>query len=268
MKRRGFTLIELLVVIAIIALLVSILMPSLAKAKELAKQAGCMSNEKNIGSTTNIKITENNNMTWMFSDKIWKKTITYTDASGNPVTFVHDYGPGTFQTGAWSSYGYQYEMRAYSVGSDANRCPSDKQKFGGNWAKQGSQMGADQAKCEADPALYTSYWASTFLFTWGADPAIGGEPDLSKRKSLDKVIMLLETTTDPFTWVGDGPDYYSSIHGGTNYVSAPGRPANAYGESVMADGHVERWEWSRCAGTDGLGVPNPYDIGLLDPNLK
>jgi prepilin-type processing-associated H-X9-DG protein/prepilin-type N-terminal cleavage/methylation domain-containing protein len=62
LKTRAFTLIEMLVVISIVTLLISILLPSLGTARESARSARCMSNQKQLAVGVHYYL--NNNRTF------------------------------------------------------------------------------------------------------------------------------------------------------------------------------------------------------------
>lgn len=109
-KRKAFTLIELLVVIAIIALLISILLPSLSRARELSKRLVCGANLKGVG--TSCKIYANDNQEKWPVPAHKKGAVNTTgiaylaSGAGVPTTPV--------------SVGYQRERQTLSEGAAAN----------------------------------------------------------------------------------------------------------------------------------------------------
>ena len=115
-KKRGFTLIELLVVISIIALLIAILLPSLARAKELANRAVCSANVRGIIQSCYIYAQSNNSQfpatpSYTGTTPPAAVTITAGGAPGGPAgatpaspysagSIISDwYGPATIATG-------------------------------------------------------------------------------------------------------------------------------------------------------------------------
>ena len=83
---RGFTLIELLVVIAIIAILASLLLPALTKAKEQGSRARCIGNMKQILLATQMYVSDSNDhmpYTSWSSGSFDVPNWCYTRISGN-----------------------------------------------------------------------------------------------------------------------------------------------------------------------------------------
>ena len=112
MKKNFFTLIELLIVVAIIGILVSLLMPSLNKAKEKAKIAVCLSNHRQLAVAYHLYANANRQFAVVHS---W-----YRDFIG--------------KTG-YKGWGAPEEERPLNKFADSQlgKCPADKGAVHNNW---------------------------------------------------------------------------------------------------------------------------------------
>ena len=194
-RRKAFTLVELLVVIGIIALLISILLPALSKARESGNWVVCMSNLKQIGNAMVMYANEN------------RGNLPRPASNGNgayPDDFLN-----WLQKPAPSATGFYYPLNDSCLAPYLNvqderllsmfRCPSDA------WADRAPQTGFTY------PYRYSysmndewSHWSPAHI-----PPAYGGaiNPKLYPRKKLvqvrvsaEKILVIEEQNPNDGRW--------------------------------------------------------------------